>query len=37
MELEKLKQLAEQWIDDNHYRWSDWCAEIFDYAETSWR
>ena len=37
MRLEELQTAAEQWIDENQPRWSAWCAQIFDLAETSWR
>jgi NADPH:quinone reductase-like Zn-dependent oxidoreductase len=37
MTAARFKARADAWIADNHPRWSEWCATIWDYAETSWR
>ena len=37
MNKKRLKLTAEDWIDRNQDRWSAWCSQIFDFAETSWR
>ncbi len=37
MDVNELQQAAEKWIDENQPRWSAWCAQIFDFAETAWR
>ncbi len=37
MSGEDLKALADAWVAENRPRWSDWCATIWDYAETVWR
>jgi aminobenzoyl-glutamate utilization protein B len=30
-------QTAHLWVDQNHPQWSEWCATIWDFAETAWR
>jgi len=37
MKSDHLKQAADDWIERNRSRWSDWCATIFDYGEPVWR
>jgi len=37
MTAARMKAQAEAWIADNHPRWSEWCATIWDHAETAWR
>ena len=37
MTADRFKSRADAWIADNRPRWSDWCATIWDFAETSWR
>jgi aminobenzoyl-glutamate utilization protein B len=37
MTTERLNARADVWIAENHPRWSEWCATVWDYAETAWR
>ena len=37
MDIQLLKLAADQWIDANQSRWSQWCATIWDYGEPVWR
>ncbi|MDH3668414.1 MAG: amidohydrolase [Paracoccaceae bacterium] len=37
MPRDAAKSRADAWIAENQPRWSDWCATIWDHAETAWR
>lgn len=37
MNADRCKARADAWIAGNRARWSDWCATIWDFAETAWR
>jgi len=37
MNTDPLKARADAWIAQNTPRWSEWCATIWDFAETAWR